>query len=129
VKVQHIDHVAISVSDIERSIEWYSRVLGLEHRPVVEWGEYPQMVCAGDTCIALFPAGSPDARPMSADDRHYRLTMQHFAFRVDRENFQLAQEEFRNAGIDFRFADHGICHSVYVCDPDDHTVEITTYDV
>lgn len=54
-KVQHIDRVAITVSDIERSVEWCTRVLGLEHRPIVDWGGYPQMVCAGETCLALFP--------------------------------------------------------------------------
>ena len=128
-KVQHIDHVAISVTDIERSIEWYTRVLGLEHRPIVEWGEYPQMVCAGDTCLALFPPDNPDARPMSAEDRRSRLTVQHFAFKVDAANFQRAQDEFREAGTDFRFADHGICYSVYINDPDGHTIEITTYEV
>jgi catechol 2,3-dioxygenase-like lactoylglutathione lyase family enzyme len=128
-KVQHIDHVAISVSDIERSIEWYTSVLGLEHRPVVEWGEYPQMVCAGDTCIALFPPGDHGAREMSEIDKRSRLTMQHFAFKVDAANFQRAQDEFGSTGIDFRFADHGICHSVYIKDPDGHTIEITTYEI
>jgi catechol 2,3-dioxygenase-like lactoylglutathione lyase family enzyme len=127
--VQHIDHVAITVSDIERSIEWYTRVLGLEHRPVVEWGGYPQMICAGETCLALFPAGEAGAQPMSDSDKRSRLSMQHFALKVDRANFQRAQEEFREAKIDFRFADHGISHSVYINDPDGHTIEVTTYEI
>jgi catechol-2,3-dioxygenase len=55
--------------------------------------------------------------------------MRHFAFRADRANFEAAQETFRERGIAFEFADHGICHSVYVSDPDGHRVEITTYEV
>jgi len=123
-KVQQIDHVAITVRDIERSIAWYTDVLGLEHRPVAEWGEYPQMVCAGETCVALFPepaeggTGEPPA-----------ITVTHFAFRVDRGNFERAQEEFRERGIEFEFADHSVAHSVYVHDPDGHRIELTTYEI
>jgi catechol 2,3-dioxygenase-like lactoylglutathione lyase family enzyme len=83
-KVRHIDHVAITVGDMERSIEWYTSVLGLEHRPIVEWGEYPQMVCAGETCLALFPLSGSAADAMSSDEKSSRLTMRHFAFAVDR---------------------------------------------
>jgi catechol 2,3-dioxygenase-like lactoylglutathione lyase family enzyme len=127
-KVQNIDHVAITVSDVPRSIEWYTRTLGMEHRPVVEWGDYPQMVCAGDTCLALFPS-SGSATPMSDDDRSRRFTMRHFAFAVNRENFELAQKEFAEQGIEFEFADHGVCHSLYISDPDGHRVEITTWEI
>jgi catechol-2,3-dioxygenase len=45
------------------------------------------------------------------------------------ENFALAQEEFREQGIRFEFADHGVCHSVYIDDPDGHCVEITTWEI
>ena len=127
-KPQHIDHVAITVSNIARSIAWYTKTLGMEHRPIVEWGEYPQMVCAGDTCLALFPAsGTPKA--MTDDEKRESLSMRHFAVAVDRENFALAQKEFAEQGIEFEFADHGVCHSVYISDPDGHRVEITTWEI
>ena len=35
----------------------------------------------------------------------------------------------RRAGIDFRFEDHGNAHSVYLRDPDGHTIELTTYEL
>jgi catechol 2,3-dioxygenase len=127
-KVQQIDHVAITVSDIERSIEWYTRVLGLEHRPVVEWGGYPQMVCAGETCLALFPAPK-SAQPIPNEEKHQQLTVTHFAFRVDAENFALARERFQELALKSDFADHGVCHSLYINDPDGHRIEITTYEL
>jgi catechol 2,3-dioxygenase-like lactoylglutathione lyase family enzyme len=55
--------------------------------------------------------------------------LHHIAFRVDGENFEAAQRRFRDLGIEFRTADHGIAPSVYVADPDGHRIEITTYDV
>jgi catechol 2,3-dioxygenase-like lactoylglutathione lyase family enzyme len=32
VQIAHIDHVAIAVSDVERSIDWYCDALGMERR-------------------------------------------------------------------------------------------------
>lgn len=125
-EVQHLDHVAIAVRDIDESIEWYTKTLGLEHRPI--WEGEPQMLYAGETAIALFNVEG-DRIEMSREERAERLTVQHFAFKADRANFKRAQEEFREQGIEFRFADHGVCHSIYISDPDGHAIEITTYDL
>ena len=53
----------------------------------------------------------------------------HVAFRVDRESFETAQKTLERREIDFRFSDHGICHSIYFEDPDGHEIELTTYEV
>jgi catechol 2,3-dioxygenase-like lactoylglutathione lyase family enzyme len=126
VHLQHLDHVAISVRDIDRSIEWYADTLGLEKRSA--WDGEPVMMCAGETCLALFSADGPGIE-MPEAQRQSHLTVRHIAFRVDRTNFDRAQVEFREHETGFRFADHGVCHSVYINDPDGHTIELTTYDV
>ena len=125
-ELQHIDHVALTVSDIERSREWYRGVLGLERRFEAEWGEVPTMMCAGDTCVAMFPAATGDPKRTPGYDT---IAMRHFAFRVDAANFTAAQAEFRERGIPFEFSDHGIAQSVYIGDPDGHRIEITTYEI
>jgi catechol 2,3-dioxygenase-like lactoylglutathione lyase family enzyme len=125
-KVEQIDHVAITVSDLERSRAWYRDVLGLERRFEEEWGDVPTMMCAGETCVALFPSDTAEIRGV---DVRETVSMRHFAFRVDRENFETAQRVFRERDIGFEFADHGIAHSVYVSDPDGHRIEITTYEI
>ena len=124
--LKHIDHVAITVSDLGRSLAWYRDVLGLERRFEEEWGDVPTMMCAGETCVALFPSDVPEPQPV---DVRTTVSMRHFAFRVDRENFHAAQAQFRDRGIEFESADHGIAQSVYVSDPDGHRIEITTYEV
>lgn len=123
--LEGFDHVAIAVRDVERSVAWYTDVLGLERRFEDEWGSYPAAVCAGDACLAIFPVEGEGKPPPG----HDTITMRHFAFRVDRANFERAQETFRERGIDFSFSDHGVSHSVYISDPDGHRIEITTYDV
>jgi catechol 2,3-dioxygenase-like lactoylglutathione lyase family enzyme len=57
-----------------------------------------------------------------------RVGFHHLAFRVDRENFELAQQDLRAAGIEFEFADHDVSHSIYFSDPDGVRLELTTYE-
>lgn len=118
-RIDRIDHVALTVRDIERSIAWYRDVLGLERRHEEVWGGVPAMMCAGETCVALFPGASSDPKP----------TMRHLAFHVDRDNFLRAQADLRGRGIPFTFEDHQISHSIYFNDPDGYEIELTTYDV
>ncbi len=124
-RLQHIDHVAITVRDLKRSLDWYTSVLGLKRRFADVWGDVPTMVCAGDTCVALFPATSSEPKPPPDRDT---LSMRHFAFRVDAQGFALAQARFREEGIPFTFEDHAVSHSIYIADPDGHRIEITTYE-
>lgn len=125
--LNHIDHVALTVKDMSRSIQWYQEVLGLERRYQEAWGDGPPvMLCVGMTCLALFPSQSD--HPLPAPDRN-TIAMRHLAFQADRANFEQAQVVLQERGIPFVFEDHGLSHSIYFQDPDGHELEITTYDV
>src|ERR1041385_6782879 len=125
-QLQGIDHVAIGVRDIERSVQWYPEVLGFERLHDGVWNGVPTFVGKGNTGIALFPA-SPDAKSTPLTRRDVRML--HLAFRADRENFLAAQRELEKRGIKFEFQDHEISHSIYFRDPDGHQLEITTYEL
>ena len=122
--LHHIDHVAISVSDLDGSTRWYQDVLGLERKHADVWDE-PRMLCVGETCVALFRAADRPKPPPGPDT----LSMRHFAFRTDRRGFESAQVALQQRGIEYEFADHEICHSIYLRDPDGHRIEITTYEL
>jgi catechol 2,3-dioxygenase-like lactoylglutathione lyase family enzyme len=124
--IEHIDHVALTVRDVARSIGWYRDVLGLERKHQDVWGDHPAMVFAGDTGLALFPARGDVA---NAPDPRATAIMRHLAFQVDRPNFLRAQESLRAQGIEFTFEDHTISHSIYFRDPDGYELELTTYEV
>mgnify|MGYP000211720353 FL=1 len=125
-KLDRIDHVALTVRDVKRSVAWYKEVLGLERRYQEAWGDYPAVVGAGETSLALFPCESPNPKPRPDHDT---IAMRHVAFAMDRANFQQAQARFQELGIKFDFEDHTICHSIYISDPDGHQLEVTTYDI
>jgi catechol 2,3-dioxygenase-like lactoylglutathione lyase family enzyme len=123
--LEGIDHVALSVHDVERSARWYIEVLGFEQRHDGMWNDVPTFIGKGTTAIALFPSrdnSEPAARSAKVD-------MLHLAFRANRKNFLAAQEELKRRGIKFEFQDHEISHSIYFRDPDGHELEITTYEL
>ena len=126
-RIKQIDHVALTVKDVERAVAWYRDVLGLERRHEEVWGGVPAMMFAGETGIALFPAESSDPAP--APEHSNATVMRHLAFQVDRRNFDRAQIEFSARGIPFTFEDHDIAHSIYFHDPDGYEIELTTYEV
>ena len=126
--IQHqgIDHVALSVRDIERSVQWYIDVLGFEKRHQGMWDGVPTFIGKGNTALALFPVRQTENQmaPCRA-----AITMLHLAFRTKRADFLKAQKELEQRGIKFHFQDHEISHSIYFRDPDGHELEITTYEL
>ena len=122
-KVQGIDHIGLAVKDVQKSVEWYKELFGLERLYEEVWGNFPGVVGIGDTSIAFFPTDDLDV-PLPAG-----LPIHHLAFRVDRANFKEAQETLRQNGIIFEFQDHKIVHSIYFYDPDGHLIELTTYEL
>jgi len=125
-QLEGIDHVALGVCDIERSVKWYVEVLGFERRYEEMWEGIPTFIAKGNTAIALFPLRNNNSKSAS---RTGRIGMLHLAFRANRENFLGAQPELKKRGIKFEFQDHEISHSIYFRDPDGHELEITTYDL
>jgi catechol 2,3-dioxygenase-like lactoylglutathione lyase family enzyme len=125
-QLEGIDHVALAVSDIDRSANWYIEVLGFERLHEDMWDGIPTFIGKGTTGIALFPVNS-HAGPASSVRSGIRML--HLAFRADRNGFVAAQEELKRREIKFEFQDHQISHSIYFRDPDGHQLEITTYQI
>jgi catechol-2,3-dioxygenase len=116
-----IDHVAVSVKSLEESFKWYSQVLGFQlfHKFTRTW-----MVERGGMKIGLMRR--PDAQPV--DDLDNKIAIQHFAFGVTEDDFQFTVDTLQALGVPFDGPeDTGIAYSVFLSDPDGHTVEITAY--
>ena len=121
-KLDGIDHVALAVPDVARTVAWYGEVLGFERRYEEAWGGVPAFIGKGTTALALFPR---KGTPAEKQDGPFL----HLALRADRAEFVRAQKELRAKGIQFLFEDHGIAHSIYFRDLNDLPLEITTYEL
>jgi len=118
-----LDHVGLLVSDIDRSIEWYERVLGLQRAHEDISGRKPAVLVANGTGVSLFPdGGDPGAAAAFRPPAHV-------CFRLSARAYQSAQAELEGAGIRYVESDHHVSRSLYVHDPDLHLVEITTYEI
>ncbi len=119
-RINFLDHVAIRVSDMEKSAVWYENVLGLSRfNDPNNWGEAPYMMTAGESGIAIFPKKSDD-------DLDYINSRIHIAFNVDNNSFETFKKSLNHKGIEFSLEDHYYCHSLYIKDPDGYTIELTT---
>jgi catechol 2,3-dioxygenase-like lactoylglutathione lyase family enzyme len=123
-RLQRLDHVSLNVGDRPRSIDWYRDVLGLELMNEPGADDWPAFMGRFGACVGLFQAQSP-----AAGRKAEAVGFRHLAFMVGREDLEHARAHFAELGVEFRFEDHGNAHSVYVRDPDGHTIELTTYEV
>ena len=122
-KIEFLDHVAIRVTDLKASADWYEKVLGLKKYQFQEWGAFPVFLLSGKTGVALFPAHKEHPELPSTSQN---VKIDHFAFNVTAEHFEKAKKHFDEIGVKYDWQDHHYFHSVYIKDPDGHTVELTT---
>jgi catechol 2,3-dioxygenase-like lactoylglutathione lyase family enzyme len=121
VELEALDHVGLVVSDMARSVRWYQEVLGRRRAHEAAWGDFPAVLEANGSGVALFP--NEDGRPIPADD-----PMRHVGFRTSRSGLEAAKAELAARGIACSEGDYGVAWSLYLPDPDGYQVEITTYE-
>ena len=123
IEIEFLDHVAIRVKDMDISVEWYQRVIGLKKYQLPEWGDFPIFMLSGKSGVALFPANLADTQ---LEPNSKNIKIDHFAFNVTNENFEKAKKKYAELNLIFTIQDHHYFHSIYTKDPDGHTVELTT---
>ena len=121
-KIDRIDHLNITVADIDRSVEFYQRVLGMKTERI---GEGRAALLFGQQKIHLDQASGKMA--MAGDKR----MPAHICFITDTPIDQVkAQLEASGVAIRMqgpRAGATGTIQSVYIDDPDQNSIEISTY--
>jgi catechol 2,3-dioxygenase-like lactoylglutathione lyase family enzyme len=126
--VRGIDHIVLTVQDIDRSLAFYHGVLGLPVERLAEFraGQvgFPSVRVDERFVIDLFPRreGTPPGR-----------NMDHFCLVVEADELDPLVEALRQQGVPIvgepvpRWGAQGTTLSVYVLDPDGNQVELRSY--
>lgn len=97
--IQKIDHVTINVKDIEKTLQFYGKLLELEQLPSVDMGDHTLSffkLPSGEK-IELVQYHFPTEE--TAIESSCRGTARHFAFEVD--HIKGLEEKLENAGYHF----------------------------
>ncbi|MEU8583914.1 VOC family protein [Streptomyces abikoensis] len=122
-RVTAFDHLVLNVSDVERSLAFYTGPLGLEPVRADEWraGEapFPSVRVSPTTIIDLV-----------ARERGESSNVDHICLVVDPVDWQEIAASGTFTVVDGpgpRFGARGIAESIYVLDPDGNTIELRWY--
>jgi catechol 2,3-dioxygenase-like lactoylglutathione lyase family enzyme len=121
-KIERIDHLNLTVTDIDRSLEFYRRVLGME---IESMGEARAALHFGQQKIHLDAAGAATA--MGGKKR----MPAHICFITEAPMGEI-MAHLEDCGVAVRMQGPragaiGEIQSVYIDDPDQNSIEISTY--
>jgi catechol 2,3-dioxygenase-like lactoylglutathione lyase family enzyme len=122
IKIIALDHIVLNTVDTERSLAWYTQVLGLGAERVEEWrkGEapFPSVRINADTIIDLF-----QVERTGENMNHLCLVMP----ADDWEAMLVAGHVVAERGPNKVFGAQGIGESIYTRDPEGNLVELRRY--
>ena len=122
-KIERIDHLNLTVADIDRSLEFYKRVLGMQAESV---GEGRAALHFGQQKINLDAAGA--AMAVSGEKR----MPAHICF-ITEASVAEVMAHLEQCGVPVRMGPGpragaiGTIQSVYIDDPDLNSIEISSY--
>ena len=116
--IKGLNHITLSVSDLDRSLAFYCELLGFKRRAVWKNGAYLE---AGNIWLALLV----DVSTIQTGRADYS----HIAFDCDRSSFQQLSNTLANAGYASWQENKSEGDSYYFCDPDGHKLEIHVGDL
>jgi len=123
----HLDHLILRVGDLQASVAFYTKILGLTHE-----GERPPF-----SVIRVSPEFTLQLAPWGSDGG------EHLAFAMTRAEFDAAFARVREAGIAYGDSFHtvgngegpgdedgsrGAGKALYLFDPSKHLIEIRYYE-
>ena len=126
IKVQGIDHVAINVRDIEKSVEFYTKIIGLkvtDREPSKPGIEY--FLDCGSALLGIIQCKDFSKSHLFDNDA---LGANHFSFRVHADDFDpmISYLEKNNVKIEFA-KKREKSWSLYFYDLDGNKLEVTAW--
>ena len=133
-RVTELDHIVLNVKDIDRSLKFYTEVIGLEGERVAAFRNgkvgFPSVRINETTIIDLFPSKE---NPAAANGEKLSGNLNHFCMVTGAEDFARIIVYLKENKISIRegpvsrWGARGQATSVYFLDPDGNEIEIRTY--
>ena len=134
-KISELDHIVLNVGDIERSLQFYTEVMGLKAERLDEFrtgkAGFPSVRINADTIIDLFPVQK--TRTKESDGEKKAGNLNHFCMVTGKEDFAGIVDYLKENRIIIRegpisrWGARGRATSVYFLDPDGNEIEIRCY--
>ncbi|PWR00738.1 fosfomycin resistance glutathione transferase [Leucothrix pacifica] len=105
-----LNHITLAVSDLERSLHFYTELLGLKGHVAWENGAY---LSVGSLWLCL-----------SVDQIGEKNDYTHFAFSVSKSDFEDCCNKLLNSGVEQWKINKSEGDSLYFLDPDGHKLEL-----
>ena len=129
-RIQQLDHLNMTVTNLDESLKWYGNVFGFElvecgNRNGVAWA----IIRSGDGMLCLYEHPNRRAPRRFLVDDSQEHVIYHYGFRItDREAWLAKLEEF---GLELYFggeARYPHSTSWYVQDPTGYIIEVVLWD-
>ena len=122
-RLQHLDHFGIGVTDLERAERFYTEILGM----TVQMRLPDQVLLRyGDGACALFL--TPERPPGRREVIEHPLGEPHHAFRITAADLARARGLFAERGVPHHAPiDWGDHDCLYFLDPDGNLLELVAY--
>jgi catechol 2,3-dioxygenase-like lactoylglutathione lyase family enzyme len=135
IRITELDHIVLNVSDIERSLKFYTEVMDLKPERLEEFRAgtvgFPSVRINADTVIDLFPIEGGQSKGDGAEKTAGNLN--HFCMVIGKEDFSGIIDYLKENRIAVRegpvsrWGARGRATSVYFLDPDGNEIEIRCY--
>lgn len=125
-KIHGIDHVALNVCNLDKALDFYTRILGLKisereyQKPGIEY-----FLDCGNSLIGLIQ-GDPEGEKHPF--KHEGLGANHFSFRIKTQDFDEMLEKLKHENVKIEFAKkREKSWSLYFYDMDGNKLEMTAW--
>lgn len=132
IKVTELDHIVLNVGDVEKALDFYTRVLGLQGERIQEFREgkvgFPSVRVNEHTIIDFSPV-----KKDYSGEKKVKGNLNHFCLVVDEADFSCIVDYLGEHGVQIltgpvsRWGARGRATSVYFLDPEGNEIEIRCY--
>jgi catechol 2,3-dioxygenase-like lactoylglutathione lyase family enzyme len=129
--IKHLDHLNLTVANLQETIDWYGAIFGFE---VVERGMRDEntpwaVLKSGESMLCVYQHADREGPERFGRDEQRRHVIYHFGFRITDRDAWLATVQ--QHGLELEYGgnvEYAHSTSWYVSDPTGYSIEVALWD-